>query len=103
MMNGESCTEEHEKQQLKGENQELKGTVKSIQNTMNELESEKQSLQTQNENLQNELDKNIHEKIFSMVQMALEFGMDEASAIQKTAENCNMSVEDVKKVWEEKE
>lgn len=94
---------EQENQQLKGENQELKGTVKSIQNTMNELKSEKQSLQTQNENLQNELDKNIHEKIFSMVQMALEFGMDEASAIQKTAENCNMRVEDVKKVWEEKE
>lgn len=97
---------EQENQQLKGENQELKGanhelkgTVESMQNTMNELESEKQSLQIQNENLQNELDKNMHEKIFSMVQMALEFGVDETSAIQKTAEKCNMSVDAVAGLW----
>ena len=86
-------------QELKGENQELKGTVESMKNTMDEIESEKQTLQTQNKTLQNELNKNIHEKILSMIQMALEFGADEDAAIHKTAEKCNMSEEDITQLW----
>ena len=91
-----------ENQELKGENQELKGTVETMQNTMDEIESEKQTLknekqtlQTQNETLQNELDKNI----ISMVQMALEYGLDEISAIQKIAEKCNADEDYVTKLW----
>ena len=97
---------EQENQQLKSANQELKGTVESMKNTMNEIESEKQTLQnekqtlqTQNKTLQNELNKNIHEKILSMIQMALEFGADEDAAIHKTAEKCNMSEEDITQLW----
>ena len=97
---------EQENQQLKSANQELKGTVESMKNTMNEIESEKQTLQnekqtlqTQNKTLQNELNKNIHENILSMIQMALEFGADEDAAIHKTAEKCNMSEEDITQLW----
>ena len=105
---------EYEKEHMEQENQQLKSTVESMQNTMNELESEKQNLesekqclesekqtlQTKNESLQNELDKNVQENIISMIQMALEYGADETSAIRKTAEKCKVEEAFVTKLWD---
>ena len=77
-----------ENRELKGQNQKLKGTVKSMQHIMNEMEDE-------NQTLQDRLDQNI----ISMLQMALEFQVDETVAIRKTAEKCNRSEDDIIKLW----
>ena len=79
---------EYEKEHMEQENQQLKSTVESMQNAMNKIECEKQTLQ-------NKLDQNI----LSMIQMALEYGADETTAIRKTAEKCNVGEGFVKDLW----
>ena len=79
---------EYEKEHMEQENQELKGAYQ-------EEKGKNQKLQLQNETLQNKLDKNI----LSMIQIALEYGADETSAIRKTAEKCKVDEEFVTKLW----
>ena len=65
-----------------------------------QLEEAYQDLQNEKQTLQNELEKSTQEKILSMIQIALEYGADEMSAIRKTAEKCKAEEEFVTKLWD---
>ena len=71
-----------------------------LEEAYQDLQNEKQTLQNEKQTLQNELEKSTQEKILSMIQMALEYGADEPSAIRKTAEKCKADEEFVTKLWD---
>ena len=72
---------------------------KIVEYEKEQLEEAYQDLQNEKQTLQNELEKSTQEKILSMIQMALEYGADEPSAIRKTAEKCKVEEEFVTKLW----
>ena len=73
---------------------------KIVEYEKEQLEEAYQDLQNEKQTLQNELEKSTQEKILSMIQMALEYGADEPSAIRKTAEKCKVEEEFVSKLWD---
>ena len=87
-------------QDLQNEKQTLQNEKQTLQNEKQTLQNEKQTLQNEKQTLQNELEKSTQEKILSMIQMALEYGADEPSAIRKTAEKCKVEEEFVTKLWD---
>ena len=91
---------EYEKEQLEEAYQDLQNEKQTLQNEKQTLQNEKQTLQNEKQTLQNELEKSTQEKILSMIQMALEYGADEPSAIRKTAEKCKADEEFVTKLWD---
>ena len=91
---------QNEKQTLQNEKQTLQNEKQTLQNEKQTLQNEKQTLQNEKQTLQNELEKSTQEKILSMIQMALEYGADEMSAIRKTAEKCKAEEEFVTKLWD---
>ena len=91
---------EYEKEQLEEAYQDLQNEKQTLQKEKQTLQNEKQTLQNEKQTLQNELEKSTQEKILSMIQMALEYGADEPSAIRKTAEKCKADEEFVTKLWD---
>ena len=90
---------EYEKEQLEEAYQDLQNEKQTLQNEKQTLQNEKQTLQNEKQTLQNELEKSTQEKILSMIQIALEYGADETSAIRKTAEKCKADEEFVTELW----
>ena len=86
-------------QDLQNEKQTLQNEKQTLQNEKQTLQNEKQTLQNEKQTLQNELEKSTQEKILSMIQIALEYGADETSAIRKTAEKCKADEEFVTELW----
>ena len=72
---------EYEIQEMRVENQKLR--------------AENQKLRAENQKLHNKL----NQTILSMIQIALEYGADEMSAIRKTAEKCKVEDEFVTELW----
>ena len=81
------------------EKEQLEEAYQDLQNEKQTLQNEKQTLQNEKQTLQNELEKSTQEKILSMIQIALEYGADETSAIRKTAEKCKADEEFVTELW----